>query len=369
MSHMAENIALNVNGKPVSVAAEDTTPLLDVLRNQLDLRGTRYGCGLEQCGSCMVLLDGEPIYACSREIGTVAGRSVTTIEGIGSVARPHPLQRAFLDEQAGQCGYCLSGILMSAKALLDRNPSPTRADIVAHWTSISVAAVRIRGSCARWKEPRRYCGEGKRVMSDTLPLSIQNNRRMERWIRFDPTARCGWRWARWRLGQGNVTALGADRRRRTGRGLDRIAVLSGDTQDAPDEGQTTGQPVDRGVRPFGAAGVGGIARARAGPAGRRLNCSPSELTVEDGAFRRGDTPTGHDYWNFASAEDFAGEIEGTATPKPHTAYRVCRQAGAAARPAGEGRGCRFRPRHGAARHAARAHPAPAQPRRAPGVAR
>jgi nicotinate dehydrogenase subunit A len=127
---MAQDIVLNVNGKPVSVAAEDTTPLLDVLRNQLDLRGTRYGCGLEQCGSCMVLLDGEPIYACSREIGTVAGRSVTTIEGIGSVARPHPLQRAFLDEQAGQCGYCLSGILMSAKALLDRNPAPTRADIV-----------------------------------------------------------------------------------------------------------------------------------------------------------------------------------------------------------------------------------------------
>ncbi|HEX3402445.1 MAG TPA: (2Fe-2S)-binding protein [Acetobacteraceae bacterium] len=124
-------IALQVNGKAVSVAGDATTPLLDVLRNQLDLKGSRYGCGLEQCGSCMVLLDGEPIYACSREIGTVAGRSITTIEGLGSVAQPHPLQQAFLDEQAGQCGYCLSGLLMSAKALLDRNPSPTRADIVA----------------------------------------------------------------------------------------------------------------------------------------------------------------------------------------------------------------------------------------------
>jgi nicotinate dehydrogenase subunit A len=79
----------------------------------------------------MVLVDGEPVYACSREIGTVAGRSITTIEGIGSAAQPHPLQQAFLDEQAGQCGYCLAGILMSAKALLDRNPSPARADIVA----------------------------------------------------------------------------------------------------------------------------------------------------------------------------------------------------------------------------------------------
>jgi nicotinate dehydrogenase subunit A len=128
---MAQDVALTVNGRSVWVTALETTPLLDVLRNQLDLKGTRYGCGLEQCGSCMVLLEGEPIYACSREVGTVAGRSVTTIEGLGSAAQPHPLQQAFLDEQAGQCGYCLSGIVISAKALLDRNPSPTRADIAA----------------------------------------------------------------------------------------------------------------------------------------------------------------------------------------------------------------------------------------------
>jgi len=127
---MAQEIAFSVNGNAVRVAAEATTPLLDVLRNRLDLKGTRYGCGLEQCGSCIVLVDGEPVYACSREIGTVAGRNVTTIEGLGSTERPHPLQQAFLDEQAGQCGYCLSGIIMSAKALLDRNPSPTRSDIV-----------------------------------------------------------------------------------------------------------------------------------------------------------------------------------------------------------------------------------------------
>ena len=119
-----------VNGRPVQVTAAGTTPLLDVLRNQLGLMGTRYGCGLEQCGSCMVLLDGEPIHACSREVGTTAGGRITTIEGLGTAENPHPLQRAFLDEQAGQCGYCLSGIIISTKALLDRNPSPTRGDIV-----------------------------------------------------------------------------------------------------------------------------------------------------------------------------------------------------------------------------------------------
>jgi len=124
------SMELTINDKSVSVTAAETTPLLFVLRNELELRGTRYGCGLEQCGSCMVLVDGEPVYACSRELGTVAGRRITTIEGIGSTANPHPLQIAFLDEQAGQCGYCLSGIIMSAKALLDRTPSPSRAQII-----------------------------------------------------------------------------------------------------------------------------------------------------------------------------------------------------------------------------------------------
>ncbi len=124
-------IELSVNGRAVATEADPSTPLIDLLRNHLDLRGTRYGCGLEQCGSCMVIVDGKPDYACSREIGSVAGRSVTTIEGLATGDTLHPLQQAFLDEQAGQCGYCLSGILVSAKALLDRNPSPTRADIVA----------------------------------------------------------------------------------------------------------------------------------------------------------------------------------------------------------------------------------------------
>src|ERR1700742_549558 len=123
------SVDLIVNGREVSVETAAITPLLDVLRNHLLLKGTRYGCGLEQCGTCMVLLDGEPAYSCAREVGSVAGRHVTTIEGLGSAEHPHRLQRAFLEEQAGQCGYCLSGIIISAKALLDRNPSPTRAEI------------------------------------------------------------------------------------------------------------------------------------------------------------------------------------------------------------------------------------------------
>jgi len=119
-----------VNGKPVSVALDnDETPLLNVLRNNLGLMGTRFGCGLEQCGCCTVLIDGKPEKCCAKPIYAVAGKSVVTIEGLGTPSSPHPLQQAFLDEQAGQCGYCLSGIIVTAKALLDDNPKPTRAEI------------------------------------------------------------------------------------------------------------------------------------------------------------------------------------------------------------------------------------------------
>jgi nicotinate dehydrogenase subunit A len=127
---MAQSFDLTVNGRTVNVAvANEDTPLLNVLRNSLGLMGTRFGCGLEQCGCCTVLIDGAAVKSCTRAIATVAGRSVTTIEGLGTPEKPHPLQQAFLEEQAGQCGYCLSGIIVTAKALLDRNPSPSRSEI------------------------------------------------------------------------------------------------------------------------------------------------------------------------------------------------------------------------------------------------
>jgi nicotinate dehydrogenase subunit A len=124
-------VSFTVNGNAVSVDAGADTPLLDVLRNHLGLTGTKFGCGLEQCGCCMVLIDGRPEKSCGKALSTVVGRAVVTIEGLGTRDRPHPLQQAFLDEQAGQCGYCLPGILISAKALLDRDPAPSRAAVAA----------------------------------------------------------------------------------------------------------------------------------------------------------------------------------------------------------------------------------------------
>ena len=122
-------ISLNVNGSTVSVPAEPDTPLLYVLRNDLALNGAKFGCGLAQCGACTVLVGGQPVRSCVTPIGTLGSSEITTIEGLGSVHTPHPLQQAFIDEQAAQCGYCINGMLMTAKALLDRNPHPTEAEV------------------------------------------------------------------------------------------------------------------------------------------------------------------------------------------------------------------------------------------------
>jgi nicotinate dehydrogenase subunit A len=122
-------IELDVNGAPRATAAQADTPLLYVLRNDLGLAATRFGCGTEQCGACLVLVDGAPAYACTLRVADAAGRRITTVEGLSRGGKPHPLQQAFLDEQAAQCGYCTSGMLMRAAALLAAQPAPDEAAV------------------------------------------------------------------------------------------------------------------------------------------------------------------------------------------------------------------------------------------------
>ena len=125
-------ITLHVNGRTHEVAADPKTPLLYVLRNDLELNGAKFGCGLGQCGACTVLVDGEAVYSCLTPILVLQGREIKTVEGLGSVERPGPLQQAFIDEQAAQCGYCIAGMIMRAQALLERNPSPSDDEIRTH---------------------------------------------------------------------------------------------------------------------------------------------------------------------------------------------------------------------------------------------
>ena len=122
-------IALTVNGRSRTVDTDPTTPLLYVLRDDLQLNGPRFGCGLSQCGACTVIMNGAAVRSCSLPVSAARGKSVTTLEGLGSVEHPHFLQKAFVEEQAAQCGFCMNGIIMNAKVLLDKNPNPSVMDI------------------------------------------------------------------------------------------------------------------------------------------------------------------------------------------------------------------------------------------------
>ena len=122
-------IELEVNGRRHELAVDPSTPLLYVLSDDLQLRGPKFGCGLAQCGSCTVIIDGHAIRSCVMPVGDVAGAQITTLEGLGTVEKPHPLQQAFIDEQAAQCGFCLSGVILTAKAVLDRNPEASEDEI------------------------------------------------------------------------------------------------------------------------------------------------------------------------------------------------------------------------------------------------
>ena len=125
-------ITLKVNSTMHRLDIDPATPLLYALRGELGLNGAKFGCGLGQCGACTVIVDGEPVYSCLTPVIALQDRHITTVEGLGTSEEPGPLQQAFIDEQAAQCGYCIAGMIMRAQALLDRNPSPSEAEIRAH---------------------------------------------------------------------------------------------------------------------------------------------------------------------------------------------------------------------------------------------
>jgi len=152
-------ISLKVNGVSRSVPAEPDTPLLYVLRNDLELNGAKFGCGLAQCGACTVLVDGKAVRSCVTPVGAVGQGEVTTIEGLGSIAKPHALQQAFIEEQAAQCGYCTNGMIMSAKELLDRKPRPNEGDVRA----------ALAGNLCR-------CGTHNRIIRAVLRAAQANGR-------------------------------------------------------------------------------------------------------------------------------------------------------------------------------------------------
>jgi nicotinate dehydrogenase subunit A len=152
-----DEISLNVNGRTHRVDVDPATPLLYVLSDDLALRGPKLGCGLGQCGACTVIVRGRAVRSCVTPVGTVAGAEITTLEGLGTPEKPHPLQQAFIDEQAAQCGFCLSGVMLTAKAFLDQNPKATDAEIQQGLSSVLCRCfthVRMLRAIRKYQERR-----------------------------------------------------------------------------------------------------------------------------------------------------------------------------------------------------------------------
>ncbi len=149
------SISLTVNGRAHSVDVDPATPLLYVLSDDLELRGPKFGCGLGQCGACTVIVRGRAVRSCVTPVGTLNGADVTTLEGWGTVERPHPIQQAFIDEQAAQCGFCLSGVILTAKALLDQNPKATDPQIQQ---AMSTVLCRCFAHTRMLRAIKRYAG-------------------------------------------------------------------------------------------------------------------------------------------------------------------------------------------------------------------
>ena len=156
-------IALTVNGRAHSLDVAPATPLLYVLSDDLALNGPKFGCGLGQCGACTVIARGRAVRSCVTPVGTLDGAEVTTLEGLGSIERPHPIQQAFIDEQAAQCGFCLSGVILTAKAFLDQNPAPSDAQIQQ---AMSTVLCRCFANTRMLRAIKRYVGLPRRGVAD-----------------------------------------------------------------------------------------------------------------------------------------------------------------------------------------------------------
>ena len=149
---------LKVNGRTHTVNVDAATPLLYVLSDDLGLRGPKFGCGLGQCGSCTVIVKGQAIRSCITPVGTIAGSEITTLEGLGAIDKPHPIQKAFIDEQAMQCGFCVNGVILTAKAFLDRNPKADDGEIQQ---AMSTVLCRCAANVRMLRAIKRYAQGAK----------------------------------------------------------------------------------------------------------------------------------------------------------------------------------------------------------------
>ena len=253
-------------------------------------------------------------------------RDIVTIEGLGTPDRPHPLQQTFLDEQAGQCGYCLSGVLISAKALLDRNLSPSRREIAEALDDNICRCgshTRILRAVARAAEKMRAAGAARvSAAPAALPPLLAANPHLDRWVGFDEPGKVTVSTGRVEIGQGVLTAMRQIAAEELEVALDRIVLRSGDTDLTPNEGYTAGS---QSIQFGGVALRLACAEVRnlfLDHAAEALSCPPAELSVRDGAITRRGEPTGQDYWGLAATIDLGRPARGNAPTKNANGYRI-----------------------------------------------
>ena len=323
---MSQETVLNVNGRTHHLDIDPDTPLIYALRNDLGLMAAKFACGLEQCGACKVIIDGQAIPSCRLPVRSVQGREITTVEGLGTRENLHPLQQAFIEEQAIQCGFCVPGMIISAKVLLDRNPHPTDAEIKAEMSdNLCRCGVydRMRRAIKRAAEisedPPSW-KKGFQRQSDTPVTDPAENRtdplsgalvstpELDAWIRINSDETITVFTGKVELGQHIKTSLAMIAAEELEVHLDRILVVSGDTAQTPNEGYTAGsmsmETSGNAIR-HASAEVKQILLSKAAEA---LNSSPADATVEDGTITDAISGQSVTYWELFGGESFDADV-------------------------------------------------------------
>lgn len=333
---MLQEIALKVNGQVHRVYVDPDTPLLLVLRNDLGLKAAKFGCGLDQCGACKVLMDGEAVPSCRFRVRSAQGREITTLEGLGSPGDLHPLQAAFAEEQAVQCGFCTPGMIIAAKALLDRHPQPSddliRAEMAGNLCRCGVydRVLRAIKRAAGLPVPPRVYEAGEGGAGELQPAagpaalspSLVETPDLDAWVRVNSDGTITLFTGKVELGQDLRTSIALIGAEELDVPLERIRVVTADTGQSPDEGYTVSslslETSGNAIR-YATAEVRQMALA---VAHEELEAPLERLVVRDGAISDPATGRSVTYWDLFAGKRFGSQVSGRVQPKAPEAYRL-----------------------------------------------
>lgn len=333
---MSQGITLKVNGHIHQLDVEADTPLIYVLRNDLNLKGAKFGCGLEQCGACMVLIDGEAVPSCRIPVRSLQGREITTVEGLGTRANPHPLQIAFIEEQAVQCGFCTPGMLIAAKALLDRNPHPTDGEIRAElaknlcrcgvYDRILRAVKRAAGRPAPAPQYEVESSAEPEIQTltktDALPGSLAQTPEIDSWVRINTDGTITLFTGKVELGQDIRTSIAMIGAEELDVSLERIRVVSGDTAQTPNEGYTVSSMSLETSGTAVRAAAAEVRQIALSVAHEELEAPIERLTVVDGTITDLETGDSVTYWDLFAGKRFGASVTGVGRLKKPESYKI-----------------------------------------------